>query len=252
MQERHEFAIYYPLLSFQIKNIANSELLKITDLAIINRITGILRLRPGEEVLFFDDKLSAHCCLHSVNKKELLCTILAQHKHHALKPALTVILPLLKKDDFETALYSLVELGATTIQLVTTEKTQRAWGADKELERCHRIMIAAAEQSKNFALPELMPPISLKTYLPKIADQSIPKIYFDPQGKAPFEILRILTEKKASHYVLMVGPEGDLTIPEKDLLLSQSFQFCQLTPTVLRSVSAIAVGVGMIRSILRA
>ena len=45
MQERHEFAVYYPLLTFQIKQVANGEILKITDLAIIGRITGILRLR---------------------------------------------------------------------------------------------------------------------------------------------------------------------------------------------------------------
>lgn len=251
MQERHEFAVYYPPLSFQTKNIADGQLFKVIDDAIIGRISHVLRLRMGESLVFFDDQYAIHCSIHAMSKKELQCTLLARHAHKTLKPAITFILPLLKKDDFETALYSLVELGATTIQLVTTEKTQRSWGAEKELDRCQRIMVAAAEQSKNFAMPSLLAPIPLKNYLPQIASQAIPKIYFDPQGKPAIELLADLAKKNPSQCMLMVGPEGDLTITEKDALQVQSFQFCQLTPTVLRSVQAVAVGLGMVRSLVR-
>lgn len=251
MQESHEFAIYYPQLSLQSKNVREGQFFKITDDGIIGRITHVLRLRVGESIIFFDDKHSIYCSIYAASKKELQCTVLARHEHATIKPEITFILPLLKKDDFETALYSLVELGATTIQLITTEKTQRSWGAEKELDRCQRIMIAAAEQSKNFALPQLLAPISLKTYLSQNTLQSVSKIYFDPQGILALELFEKLASKKPTHCVLMVGPEGDLTPAEKEALRAQSFQFCQLTPTVLRSVQAVAVGLGMVRSFIR-
>ena len=251
MQERHEFAVYYSQLSAQIKNVSDGQLFKVVDDTIIGRITHVLRLRAGEQVVFFDDQISIHCAIHAASKKELQCTLLARHAHQVLKPAITFILPLLKKDDFETALYSLVELGATTIQLVTTEKTQRSWGTEKEFDRCQRVMIAAAEQSKNFALPALLAPISLKNYLAQMAALAVPKIYFDPQGVLAIELLTALASKKPAHCMLLVGPEGDLTAIEKDALRTQGFEFCQLTPTVLRSVQAVAVGLGMMRSLVR-
>lgn len=251
MQERHEFAVYYPELSTQIKQVVDGQLFTVTDQTIIGRITHVLRLRVGEQLVLFDQHYSVHCALYAASKKELQCTLLARHSNQSLQPAITCILPLLKKEDFETALYSLVELGATTIQLVTTEKTQRSWGGDKERERCQRIMIAAAEQSKNFGLPTLTAPIALKSYISTISSITGPKIYFDPQGVLAAQIMTVLCSKKQSHLVIMVGPEGDLTTAEKDMLKSHAFEFCQLTPTVLRSVQAVAIGLGMIRSVVR-
>jgi RsmE family RNA methyltransferase len=251
MQERHEFAVYYPELSKQIKNVSDGQLFNVVDDTIIGRVTHVLRLRVDESIVFFDDHYSVHCSISSISKKEIQCTLLAGNRHQTITPAITFILPLLKKDDFETALYSLVELGATTIQLVTTEKTQRSWGNDKELDRCRRIMIAAAEQSKNFALPELLAPVPLKSYLARLASMTISKIYFDPQGTPAEQLLVALAAKKPAHCLLMVGPEGDLTVAEKEALQAHAFEFCQLTPTVLRSVQAVAVGLGIVRSLLR-
>jgi len=47
----------------------------------------------------------------------------------------------------------------------------------------------------------------------------------------------------------MFGPEGGLTKQEEDLLKENDFEFYVLTPTVLRSVEAVAVGLGSVRSI---
>jgi len=48
----------------------------------------------------------------------------------------------------------------------------------------------------------------------------------------------------------MVGPEEDLTNQKKEQLKQAKFLFCALTPTVLRSSQAIALGSGIIRSML--
>src|SRR5581483_3691390 len=129
----------------------------------------------------------------------------------------TFALPILKKDDFETALYSLVELGANAVQFITTEKVQRSLYGEKEYERCKRIMISAAEQSKNFAVPELFLPISLPEYVARISPLKIPKIYFDVDGTSVLECAQSVIAEKPQEIILMVGPEGDLTSNEKQL-----------------------------------
>ena len=44
----------------------------------------------------------------------------------------------------------------------------------------------------------------------------------------------------------MIGPEGDLTMQEKDLLKERDVQFLRLTPTVLRAQQAVAVSMGIL------
>lgn len=252
MQEKHEFALYYPSLSNLSKNSTPGHTVTLHDAALVARIMNILRLRVGELILLFDEHMWARCSINAASKKEIQCTLITKQNHQTLKPAITFVLPLLKKDDFETALYSLVELGATTIQLVTTEKTQRAWGGEKELERCHRVMIAAAEQSKNFAVPRLHPPCTVQSYLATIkSDDSVSKLYFDYEGMSARKVINTVINEQPESYLLMVGPEGDLTPAEKELLVAHSFQFCALTPTVLRSVQAVALSMGLVRSFVR-
>lgn len=249
MTSKHEFAIYLIALNKLISQ--SGSILSIQDPQLALRLGSVLRLKTGEQFTLFNELMHASCELLEVTKKGFQCKILAKAETISLKPKITFVLPILKKDDFELALYSLVELGANTIQLVTTQKTQRSWGGEKELERCQRIMIAAAEQSKNFSIPKLLSPISLPAYLNAIAATKIPKIYFDVDGQSTFSLIQELYAQKPQELILMIGPEGDLTPDEKQHIYQEDFKPCALTPTVLRSVSAVTVGLGIMRSILR-
>jgi 16S rRNA (uracil1498-N3)-methyltransferase len=248
---KHEFALYFSELSSAISHIKLGDAITIDDPQLIMRITSVLRLKQGEQLVLFDQSIHVHVSIDSASKKTILCNLISKELNKVIKPSISFVLPMLKKDDFESSLYSLVELGANKIYLVTTQKTQRAWGGEKELERCERVMIAAAEQSKNFAFPELNSPVTLASYFATVASTKIPKIYFDPEGQDCFELINDLRVDKSTELILMVGPEGDLTHDEKQSLRSIDFRLCQLTPTILRSSTAVAVGLGMIRSVLK-
>jgi 16S rRNA (uracil1498-N3)-methyltransferase len=148
----------------------------------------------------------------------------------------------------ESALYSLTEIGVTTIQLLFTQKTYNFSFDQKDKERAERIIIAAAEQSKNFAYPELKLPV----FLPKIVDTycEATKISFDINGDSFFSVMQRLHIDRPNDIVLLIGPEGDLSNEEKEMIVSKNFTVCALTPTVLRSVQATALSAGLIRSLL--
>jgi 16S rRNA (uracil1498-N3)-methyltransferase len=151
----------------------------------------------------------------------------------------------LKKQALEEAVYGLVECGVSSIYLLDTDKVQRDWGGDKEYERLYKICIAAAEQSKNYAMPQIHKPISLNEFIKQHAAYT--KLFFDPAGAS---IMATISDRKHENICCIVGPEGDLTESEKDLLRTQQFNFCHLTPTILRAQQAVVVAVGALRSII--
>lgn len=246
MSAKHEFAFYCDI---PLRNSGSA--VTITDQVLINRIANIVRLKTGQECIIFNASAHAQCVIVDVQKKSIKLEVVTLVSNTILKPTIEVILPLLKREDFESSLYAMVELGATKIQLVHTEKSQRAWGGTKDMDRAHRIMVAAAEQSKNFTLPELCAPLSLASVLDAHKKTHISKMFFDPLGNPVLDVIQTVKAQKSTEVVLLVGPEGDLTEQEKSALKDQEFIFCALTPTVLRAVQAVQLGLGIFRSIFR-
>ena len=248
---KHEFAVYVGTLSLQLS--ATSKHLLLSDPDIVHRIRSVLRLSKGEELVIFDGVQQATCSIIDISKKAISVDILSRENTTPLLPSITFLLPLLKKEAFERMIYACVELGATTIQPISTEKSQRSWRSEKELERVHNIMVAAAEQSKQFALPIIHQPCSLPEALELYAKQQI-KIVADPTGAPLYELLTRLHQnlhpQKRESIVITMGPEGDFSDTEKELLRAASYQAVKLTPTVLRSQQAGALLLGVIRSVV--
>lgn len=241
--DKHQFALYYSNLA----TILSHDHVVITDIDMIHRMTRVLRLSVQDTCQVFDGYRVAHIRITKIDKKEVSGTILSLEKTTPLKPHITMLLPVLKRDDLEYAIYGLAELGINTIQLVTTEKTVRTWGGDKEMDRLHRIIIAACEQAKQYVVPILQKPIALSAVV-----SSTEKIIFaDPQGDQINAVIDAYCVAPSQTYQLLVGPEGDLTSAEKKMLLQSGAQFCRLTPTVLRACQATVVLAGIFRSFFR-
>lgn len=270
---RHEFALFVTQL------FSKEPVVVIQDPESVRRLTSIVRLREGESVQLFNRKESIRGVVRTITKKQIELEVDERVMLKPLEPALIILLPTLKKDDLEEALSRLCALGVTTIQLVETEKVQHSWQFERERDRFERVMIAAAEQSKQLVVPELVAPLALQEALHNTCTthessnnaQSAQKnlkntsftqetrkneqgvchsIFFDPDGEKLMTVMERLA-KRYGKTVLFVGPEGDLTDNEKELIKNQGFIFCALTPTILRACEAIALGAGVVRSLLR-
>lgn len=276
---RHEFALFISQLFARGGASARGTLLTVNDPESLRRMTSIVRLREGETVQLFNREESIRGTVKVITKKQIELEVDERVSLQPLEPSVTILLPTLKKDDLEEALSRLCALGVTTIQLVETEKVQHSWQFEREQDRFERVMIAAAEQSKQLVLPNLLAPISLEDSLKntctaneisknsqseqkksknvgsaeetyKNGHSVCHKIFFDPEGATLVTVMERLVTT-TGQTVLFVGPEGDLTDQEKALLKKHDFIFCALTPTILRACEAIALGAGVVRSILR-
>ena len=246
-EQKHEFAIFVDQLSYLVSSVEPGGTLTLEGEKLHQRLVRVLRLRSGDAVILFDRACHVRFILQEHQGKTRMRGVIHTKKANIiLHPSITFLLPLLKRDDCNAALYSLTEIGVNEVRLVTTQKVRRAWGGEGEFIRLRRVMVAAAEQSKNFAFPELYSPTSLSIALQEIAGICI---YFDPSGKPLFEIVSSLVGQSPEYVTLMVGPEGDLVAPEKKIIKEAGFIFCALTPTILRATQATAVGAGIVRSI---
>ena len=252
MSEKHKFAFFTEDVAL-LKQVDHDYVLR--DVDVVRRLLSVVRVQPGDNILLFDDAWQVACVI-ACTKKEITVRVTARTKHITLQPTIIFLLPLLEREAFEASLEALTVMGATEIIPVITHKSRKKWGeatggVSKERDRAHRLMIAAAEQSKQFVLPLIHNVVALDDAVAQVKkDGSAEKIFFDAQGAPAFDVLGQLKKNDTKVIVALVGPEGDLTIEEKNMVREQGFVFCKLTPTILRASSAVEVGMGLLRSCL--
>ena len=189
---------------------------------LFNRMVSVLRLKKGDSVQFFNHEYHTRAHIKDIQKKLIIGEFENISPNVPYTPVINWILPLIEKDAFEEAISFLTILGAHSIIPVSTRKTHRAGLSEKELIRCHRIMVASAEQSKQFVFPiitEARAITNLKEHMPGKNSVGQPHtnrlIFFDPQGESAWHMTNMLKKNPREPITCMVGPEGDLTIEEK-------------------------------------
>lgn len=236
----HEFAFYYADLT--------KILFQDIDITIIcddlyHRFKHVVRMQQDDTCIIFNQTERVTFMFAKLEgKNKIRGTWQNRQQNHKLSPEITFILPMLKIDALSDAIYSCAEVGITNIQLITTHKTQTPY-SEKLFDKLHRVAVAAAEQSKMYAFPSILPPVKLDALLATNLQGN--KFHFDVTG-VPFASWYKPVQAD-QHYYLLVGPEGDLTDDEKSLVKQAGFQSCLLTSTVLRSVRSISLVSGLFR-----
>lgn len=245
----HEFSFYSDQASLIFALSEKQELITITDEQLWHRLKHVVRAQPNTQLILFDTKEVVRVTLSALGtKNRISCTFHHSIKKTVLMPHITIMLPLLKKEALTDAFYTATELGANHIQLITTEKSQHAWSGPRDKERYEKVMIAAAEQSKQFMLPTVSDPLPLQDILKRCASTQALHIHCDPNGAPLLNVIQKIKDLSSTHISISIGPEGDLTSSERELLYQHNVIACALTPTVVRSTQALVIALGVVRS----
>lgn len=241
----HEFALYCDHQFSSAITRADNRII-ITDRDLIHRIGNVLRLAPLDTIFLFNDHEHVQGVIETIDKKHIAIHIKNHGKNIHHQPPITVQLALIKRDALQEAVSNLTCLGVHTIELFISDRTQRAWDGAREHERLHRCMIAAAEQSKNFAIPILRAPVNLAELLEK--KEKSCRYACSVEGKPFTDLLTICPLQNS--ITLLVGPEGDFSEREYDQIGKTNYQWARLSPTILRSEHAAFLAAGIIRSFI--
>jgi 16S rRNA (uracil1498-N3)-methyltransferase len=152
-------------------------------------------------------------------------------------PSLTLVLSIFKFDRMEWAIEKCVELGATRIVPVVTQRTEPrlASAAAKRVERWQRIARQAAEQSRRASPPEISQPVKLKEAVTGATGARI--VLAESEERVTLKgALQTLTP--ADEVTLAVGPEGGWTEAELKLFLGVGWIAASLGSPILRAETA--------------
>ena len=149
----------------------------------------------------------------------------------AAEPELTLAFAVLKRDSTELIVQKATELGATRLQPVVTERSQRH---QVNAARMAAIAVEAAEQSERLAVPLLAPPCALAELLSRWPAARPLAVAVERSGTS-------MTPVRAD--ALLIGPEGGFSPRELDAIRRHPFVLpVSLGPTILRAETAAIAG----------
>lgn len=164
---------------------------------------------------------------------------------------LTLVQAIPKGDTIEWIIEKAVELGVAEIRPVLTERTIIRLDekeAQKKHQKWSRQLIEACKQCGQSHFPELHPPTTLKQVVPQLAVLPL-RIVASLEPRAQ-RLEPLLPSASPSAAGLAIGPEGDFSPGEYDLLAEAGWKPWTLGQLTLRCETAAISAVAILRHTL--
>jgi len=163
-----------------------------------------------------------------------------------LTASVTVALAMIAPARFETAAEKCTELGVRAIIPVHTFRCEGS-GSRLKMDRLHRIVREASKQSGRSWIPDIHEPADIVSLAEQVDG---PMLVGSGGSETPLSEYTADIRRKG-RCTVMIGPEGDFTQDEHDLLLKHGASFFSLGGLVLRAETAAIVSVGLLADALR-
>jgi 16S rRNA (uracil1498-N3)-methyltransferase len=195
----------------------------------------VLRRASGDVVRLFNGMDGEWTARLTITRRDR-ATLTVEHRLRAQRPEAGpwLLFALLKRDATDLVIRQAVELGASRVLPVITDRTN---AARVNLDRLRAIAIEAAEQSERLTIPAIDPPARLDAVLATW-----------PADRRLFAALERFRADAPDHQAsgpaaLLIGPEGGFTPAEREMLRRFAFVTpISLGPYVLRAETAAAAG----------
>ncbi|MGD8604615.1 MAG: RsmE family RNA methyltransferase [Anaerolineales bacterium] len=207
-----------------------------------HQIRNVFHMNPGDRVKVLDDSgWEYQVALQLVSRKAVIGDVeLRALVENEPEVELTLFAALLKKDNFEWVLQKCTELGIGIVVPILTERTVMAEPSDHKLERWHRIVMEAAEQSGRGRLPRLEDPIDLDQALERLSDFSQTLFFWEEARQGDLRQV-IGGDWVKGPLACMVGPEGGFSEDEAQRVQAAGGLPISLGPRILRAETAAVV-----------
>ncbi len=205
--------------------------------AATRHVTQVLRLGAGDGLVLFNgdgrDYPSRLVATGGTAKVEVLT---AGPEEPAPPLALTLALGLSRGERMDYALQKAVELGATALVPLFTERSLvklKEERLDKRLRHWQGVVVAACEQSGRRRLPALSAPQRLGTWLETLPAEHQGVLLHHASARTLPEL-----PAPAGAITLLVGPEGGLAPAERAAAETHGFLPVRLGPRIMRTETA--------------
>jgi len=206
-------------------------------------VANVMRLKRGSNINFFNKEGEWVSEIIFLEKDRVEVKFLSKVKESAKSSNIELAICLVKKNPMETILQKSTELGVERIIPIISERTEV-----KELnyERANKIIIEATEQSNQLNPPSISKEIKLKDFINSL-NGSTKLIFADINSKNNLKHENIKDEKLK---IVLIGPEGDFSPVERELILSYPKVIpLKLSKNILRSDTAVISAISLVNFI---
>ena len=214
----------------------------------------VLRCRVGDEVEVLDGcGRSLNCEIVDISRREV--RLKARSVRTSAEPAVRVILfqAITKGKSFDLVLEKATELGVSEIVPVICERAVAVPDgkhAQAKVEKWGQTAIAAIKQSGRLWLPVIHPALPFFAAVSR-SEKCDWKVVaaLDADARPMKDWLRGLVglPDTGANVALWIGPEGDFTAAEYQVMRARGFSFATLGDAVLRSETAAICGLACIQ-----
>jgi len=208
-------------------------------------LNNVMRLREGDNVFLFNSKDGEFKGeIVSFDKKKIKIRLNSKIENTNKPSKISLIFSLIKSSKLDYLIQKCTEIGVKSFVPVISQKSV---AKNLNIKRTEKIIKESCEQSNQLILPVIHEVEKLEKKLKSFDKNSI--IFFADINSSNNKIEAVHENNKNHEFYLLVGPEGDFSLKERDLLNSMSNCIpISLGQNILRSETAAVVGLTLLNS----
>ena len=208
-------------------------------------LKNVMRLREGDNVFLFNSKDGEFKGeIISSDKKNTKVKLISKIDNINKPGKISLIFSLIKSSKLDYLIQKCTEVGVKSFIPVISEKSV---AKNFNIKRTEKIIKESCEQSNQLFLPAIHEVEKLEKKVKSFDKNSI--IFFADINSSNKKIDEVIKNNKNREFYLLVGPEGDFSLKERDLL--KSMNNCipiSLGQNILRSETAAVAGLAILNS----
>ena len=207
-------------------------------------IVNVMRLKRGSNINFFNQDGEWNSEIIFLDRDRVEVKFLKKVKQAGILSKIELAICLVKKNPMEIILQKATELGVSKIIPIISERTEIK---DLNYSRANKIIIEATEQSNQLNIPKLEEVKKLKDFISSLTDEDI-VLFADINSNKKIDFKNL---DKKKNIILLVGPEGDFSSKELELILSKkNTSSFSLSKNILRTETAVISALSIINYLL--
>ena len=206
-------------------------------------VVNVMRLKRGSNLNFFNKNGEWLSEIIFLDRDRVEVKFLKKIKEPNKTSNIELAICLVKKSPMDTILQKATELGVSKIVPIVSERTEVK---EINFERANKIVVEATEQSNQLIPPQIFKVTKLKDFL-KDLDDSTKLLFADVNSK---DNLKEEALKGAETLSLLIGPEGDFSPSERELIhVSSNVVPFKISKNILRSDTAVISAISLVNFI---
>jgi 16S rRNA (uracil1498-N3)-methyltransferase len=209
-------------------------------------LTRVMRMGVGGLITLLDGQGNAYeTRIKTVERDRLVAEVLSRHEIAEPPINITLYQALPKADKLDWILQKATELGASRVVPLSAAHSVVQISADKQntkLERWHKILVEAAEQSERGRVPQIVAPMAPASV--RLAEGEVGLVLSERATER--SLLAALPMVAPTSLALFVGPEGGWTAAELANFDAIGALQVSLGPRILRTETAAVAGLALV------